>query len=215
MTVAGRSVRWAAARAVWSAVALASMILAPQVASASVDPSGSMVEVQAAVLSVEASASMAASDKDADADAIPDVVEREVCGSATCAVGTEDRDTDGIPDWTEVLSCDSTTCAKPTTDRDKDGIPDFAERLVCGTDTCSNSLEDADGDRIGDWVEFVICGGTGLVQLQPRARQHPRSDDPSDHPWVWAENRWRLSTWSVDAAGHGCGRPDAADPSCG
>ncbi|WP_372969129.1 hypothetical protein [Microbacterium sp.] len=51
--------------------------------------------------------SSAADVKDADDDTIPDVVEREVCGTATCAVGTEDEDADGIPDWTEVLSCDS------------------------------------------------------------------------------------------------------------
>ena len=142
--------------AVLGAAAVWAMVLAPQAALAAMEPGA---HSSAAVVSVDASTMMTTADaKDADDDTIPDVVEREVCGTATCAVGTEDEDADGIPDWTEVLSCDSTTCASATKDVDKDGIPDFAERLVCDTDTCSNSLEDADSDRIGDWVEFVICG---------------------------------------------------------
>lgn len=95
---------------------------------------------------------------DADLDRIPDVTEKQVCGTATCATGREDRDGDGIPDWSELLSCGTARCAEPGRDGDLDGIPDFAEQFVCGTVSCSGGREDADGDRIGDWVEFVICG---------------------------------------------------------
>lgn len=158
------SIRRALARAAVATLALSAMVMTPGVAIAATGAPTTNVAAFTDALGSSATNHAAAGRpavadaKDADDDAIPDVVEREVCGTATCALGTEDRDDDGIPDWTEVLSCDTTTCASPTKDADKDGIPDFAERLVCDTDTCSNSLEDADGDRIGDWVEFVICG---------------------------------------------------------
>jgi hypothetical protein len=62
------------------AAALLLMLVVPTPAAASVGA------VSAQSLTV------AAGEKDADADTIPDVVEREVCGTATCAVGIEDRD---------------------------------------------------------------------------------------------------------------------------
>ncbi len=166
MNVSAGNVRRAMMRAAVAAIVLTTMVLAPGVASAATVARTAVVASVAQISSGTETGPVAiadtvhatANDKDSDDDTIPDIVEREVCGTATCALGTEDRDDDGIPDVTEVLSCDTSTCASPTKDADADGIPDFAERLVCDVDTCSNSLEDADGDRIGDWVEFVICG---------------------------------------------------------
>ncbi|WP_139305220.1 hypothetical protein [Microbacterium hydrocarbonoxydans] len=101
----GRSMWRRGVGAVLGAAAVWAMVLAPQAALAAMEPGA---HSSAAVVSVDATTMMTTADaKDADDDTIPDVVEREVCGTATCAVGTEDEDADGIPDWTEVLSCDS------------------------------------------------------------------------------------------------------------
>lgn len=95
---------------------------------------------------------------DSDGDAIPDAVERVVCGSVTCARTGADGNGNGITDVVEIPPCGSRRCTDPRGDGDGDGIPDFVERFVCGTATCSNGREDADHDGVPDWVEFVVCG---------------------------------------------------------
>ena len=100
---------------------------------------------------------------DADDDAIPDTVERAVCGTATCSTGREDRDKDGIPDWVEFTACGATTCASPSKDSVGDGVPDFARRIVCGSATCSTGNTDMNANGVPKWASVVICGTTGCA----------------------------------------------------
>lgn len=97
---------------------------------------------------------------DADADTVPDTVERVVAGTATGATGREDSDEDGVPDWTEVMACGTVRCASPTADTAHDGIPDYARILTCGSSTCFTDNADANGNGVPRWASVVICGTT-------------------------------------------------------